>query len=417
MPVFEYRAMNQAGEAVVGTLHSSSVAAAAEALSQQGLSVEHVGVARSTGEPAGRESADPSNEFAYRERPVPQSRAANPLFGRVALSDLLFFFRQLASLHGAGVNPAQSFHTLAGQTRNENLRAIIREMGSDAEAGRPMSLAMQRHPEVFTPLMVGLVRAGEVGGGLEEILRQVSSYIEQEIDLRRMYRRVTLYPKIVLAASVILFGGTNLVIGCVNEDAQRLYNPLATPAVAIPLIALVILGFLFFRIGLKNPAWLYGWDRFTLSVPAIGKPLRGLAMAKFGRAVGTLYKGGVPIYDAVQLGADACGNQFLRSQIYPVIPRLKEGAGITDTFRATGAFSPIVLDMTQTGEQTGNLDQMLHKMADFYEGETETQTHQLAVVTGVLILLVVAIFVGYLLVINYQNILGGRLSEGLDLSE
>ncbi|MFY9233162.1 MAG: type II secretion system F family protein [Fimbriimonadaceae bacterium] len=414
MPVFEYRATNEQGEPITGTLHSASVASAAESLASQGLTVEHVGIAYSPGDLLPQEMA---NAERPRAQPTPfQANVLDPLFGKVPLPDLLFFFRQLASLQNAGVNLAQSLNTLSGQTRNEKLKAIIREMGRGAEAGRPMTETMVRYPEAFSPLIVSLVRAGEQGGNMDGILRQVAEYIDDEIELRRLYRSVTLYPKLVLGVSVLVIVGANWIIGAVG-GGQRLYSPLTDPAILIPLVLVGLWFFFYLRVGLQNPALRYKWDRFILQVPVIGVTLKQLVMAKFGRAVGSLYKGGIPIHDAVQLGADACGNQYLRSEMYPMIARLKEGAGITDSFRQTGAFSPIVLDMTQTGEQTGNLDQMLIKMAEFYEGESKARTHQLAVTTGVVILLFVAIYVGYILVMNYQSILGGRMQDGMDLMD
>jgi type II secretory pathway component PulF len=188
-------------------------------------------------------------------------------------------------------------------------------------------------------------------------------------------------------------------------------TPLSSPLTNIAtwfVLAPIIVGlFLFFRVGLANPRIKYNYDMVTLKIPYLGNTMRQLSMAKFGRAFGALYKGGVPIPKAIQLSADACGNEYLRARINPAAKHLMEGEGIAPTLRGTEAFSPIVLDMVSTGETTGNLDQMLTKLAEFYEGEGETRSHQTAVATGVFIGLIVAAYIGYVVITFYLKLTAG----------
>jgi type II secretory pathway component PulF len=205
--------------------------------------------------------------------------------------------------------------------------------------------------------------------------------------------------------------GANLIIASVAPGAQGLSSPLTTPATWIFLAPIIIFLFLFFRVGLANGGVKYFWDWLIARLPGMGKIMREFSMAKFGRAFGALYKGGIPLTQCVQMAADACGNEYLRSRMYPAVKILESGAGITETFQSTGAFSPLVIDMVQTGEMTGSLDKMLGKMAEFYEDEAATKSTQLAQITGVVLGLLVAIYIGFIVISFYTGYFGGVMKN------
>lgn len=425
MPVYEYRAVDSGGRSVGGTLLSPSLTEAAQSLAGQGLRVEHLGLAAMPGDPLSASSANertgqrsdtarPSSPLGAEATPPPPTgpRAAvmthvvGPLVLKVNLASLQFFFRQLAAMLNAGVGMVQSLDTLSNQTRDPRLKKVIRELREHALVGRPISVGMQRYPEIFSPMMLSLVRVGEASGTLERCLRQLADYIEQEIEIRNLLRRVTFYPKLVIVASIFIIGGAQLVIGALGKTTN-LTSPLTQLGTWLVLAPIIVALFLFVRIGLANPRVKHVWDAFLLGIPFVGGTVRQLTMARFGRAFGVMYAGGVPMPDAVQLAADSCGNEYLRARIYPAVDRLKEGRGVTETFRETGAFNPIVLDMTHTGETTGNLDYMLTKMSEFYEDEGKTKSVQLGHVFGVVVYLAVAAYVGFVVISFYQGYLGG----------
>lgn len=423
MPVFEYTATNPQGEAIRGTLFSQSLAAAAEDLARQGYQVQHVGVASSAGDPvpaefppapnAGTESPRPAEtpRDITSQRPYIMTDIVGPLVMKVPLSQLLFFFRQLATMLHAGVGMVQSLDTLSNQTHDLRLKNVVRELREHALAGRPISVGMQRYPEIFSPLMLSMIRVGEEGGSMDRSLQQIADYVEHEIEIRNLVRRVTIYPKLVIAASIIIVLGTNAIIASLGKQGG-LDSLLTRPTTWLFLGPLIVGLFLFFRVGLANPRIKHTYDEFLLALPGFGKTVRQLCMAKFGRAFGTLYAGGVAVPRAVELAADACGNEYLRSRMYPAAGRLKEGVGITHAFRETGAFSPIVLDMAHTGETTGNLDFMLNKVAEYYEDEGKTRSVQFGYALGVLALLAVAVYVGYTVITFYAGHFSG-LSEAM----
>ncbi|MCB8932066.1 MAG: type II secretion system F family protein [Fimbriimonadaceae bacterium] len=426
MPIFEYQARDERGQDVRGTLHSSSLSAAAEDLAKRGFEVEHVGIAQGLDDPVPREfagrseaasppetparerspSVQPEIDRTTQQRSYMQTHVVGQLVGRVPLAQQLFFFRQLGTMLNAGVSIIQSLDTLAGQARDPRLARIVRELAHHAREGRPLSVGMQRYPEVFSPLMLSLIRAGEEGGMLEGSVKQIAEYLEREIELRNLMRRVTIYPKLVVGASIVIVLATNSIIASLGKSGG-LSSPLTQPATWFVLGPLLVAIYLFVRLGLPNPRIKYNYDQVVLSIPGLGNTVKQLCMAKFGRAFGALYSGGVPVPKATQLAADACGNEYLRARIYPAAKRLEEGSGITETFRATGAFSPIVLDMTHTGETTGNLDAMLQKMAEFYEDEAQTRSVQFAYAFGILALLLVAAYVGYVVVTFYVGYFSG----------
>jgi type II secretory pathway component PulF len=419
MPVFEYRATNEDGKQVTGTVLSANLALAADDLAKRGLQVLQLQSAMAPGDPLAQESYTPppvqprfeqaaSVESGTFQAPPTDPRSkvvtevVGPLVNRVSLSHLMFFFRQLATMLNAGVGMVQALDTLSTQTVDPRLKAVIRELRDHVNAGRPISVVLQRYPEMFSPMILSLVRVGETGGMLERSCRHIAQYLEREIELRNLIRRVTFYPKLVIAASIIIVLATNAIIASLGKQGG-LSSPLTSIGTWLWLGPLLVLIFLFVRVGLHNPRIQHTWQEIMLAIPGLGNTLRQLAMAKFGRAFGALYAGGVPPTEGVKLAADACGNEFMRSRIYPAAQEIQEGGGMADAFRRTGVFSPIVLDMVSTGERTGNVDDMLSKMAEFYEDEAHTRSYQFGMAFGVVCLLAVACYVGYMVVIFYMG--------------
>ncbi len=449
MPTFQYQALKSDGESVNGFVFGTSLDTAMGDLLKRGLNVQSIGVAANAADPlTAQQAAVPytppadahragdgeyiadgrgnlidsnvsvvdavaSDAEGYgghqgtKEGPPTHQRnyistsVLGPVVGKVALSNLAFFFNQLGTMIRAGVPMVQSLDTLASQARDPRFAHIVREMRGHVEAGRPMSAGMQRYPEVFTPVMLSIVRTGEEGGFLDESLFTVASYVEDEIELRNLYRRVTIYPKIVIVASIAIILVANIIIRAISPTATELSSPLTNIKTWYFLTPILIGLFLFFRVGLANYGIKYMWDMFVSYIPFVGKTMRQMAMAKFGRAFGALYRAGVPIPQVIKLSADSCGNEYLRSRLYPASKVLEGGAGITETLRSTGALSPIVMDMVSTGERTGNLDQMLNKMADYYQDEAKTRSVQLGHFVGVVVLLFAAIYIGYVVISFY----------------
>lgn len=424
MPTFEYQATKPDGSTESGLTFGSSLDGVARDLQSRGLTVTRVGLAASANDPlanvaapAPRRSEVPAAQApprsAVEETPAAgpptdqrsyfETSVWGPLAGGVDLKHLAFFFRQGGTMLNAGVPIGQSLNTLAGQARSPKLATILREAVGQVEAGQPMSAAFQRYPEVFSTVVLSVLRAGETGGFVDQAMHTIADYLDQEVELRRLYKKVTFYPKLQLAASAVIIIATNLIVQAVAPGAKGLHSPLTTPATWIVLGPILVFLFLFSRVGLANPRVRYNWDGVVANIPYIGSTMRQVAMARFGRAFAALYASGVPIAPAIRMSADACGNEYLRSRIHPAPERLEGGAGVTETLRDTGAFSPIVLDMVQTGETTGDLDGMLGKMSEFYVAEAEVRQVKLGQVFGVVVSLAVAIYIGYIVITFWQE--------------
>jgi type II secretory pathway component PulF len=419
MPTYQYRAIDQNGQRQSGSVDNVSREAAAKELAKRGWIVQEVVAAPVAGDPIPAGFGRPASPPPAQPEPAtnghapappdataaaPPKDAANPprssafkrhvtepVFGKPPLGPLAFFFRQLAAMLNAGVNPVSALDTMISQTPSAKLRPVITAMRDAAQRNEPLSSAMRQYPAVFTPLMISLCVAGEEGGFQVDALRQCADYIEKEVALRNMIRRATFLPKIQLLVALGIIGGANAIANSVAGRAvfDSPLNRLSTWYVLGPLLIGL---FLFFRSGMTVPSIKHGWDRFVANIPIIGTPVRQFAMAKFGRSLGALYRGGVAIPTAIQYAADSCGNEHIRQQLLFAPRAISQGASIGESLAATGALSPTVLNMIRTGEATGNLDGMLNSMADYYEEEAGVRAIQLSHVLTVCVALFVIIY-------------------------
>jgi type II secretory pathway component PulF len=427
MPTFEYQAKRSDGTFEKGVVIGSSLDSAAQDLSARGLNVTQLGLAHGAGDPIPSEFSNsaavrrPSPTAAETE-PAPnpaaertyfQTSVAGPLIGKVPLTDLVFFFRQSATMLKAGVGMVQTMSTLSAQARDPKLAAVIREISAEVQAGHPISASLRRYPEVVTNVVVSVLEAGERGGFVDDALETIADYLDQEIELRNLYRRATFMPKLELAGSIVVIIGANLIISSINDKAQKLSSPLTNPITWVFLGPLIVAAFLFFRVGLANPNVKTNWDQITSKIPYLGTTLRQIAMAKFGRAFAALYRAGVPLQTTLILAANACGNEYLKALIVPAAHRLEEGEGVAETLAGTNAFSPIVLDMVRTGETTGNLDTMLQKTADFYVEEAKIRQQKLGMTVGLFVLIFVCVYIGYIVISFYVG-MGSGISEQMN---
>lgn len=426
MPVFEYSGFDSEGKTVRGHMVGDSLDSVSRRLADQGLSVNQLGLAQGSGDPLGEiprtvsgaaggatsVSTPPSS--ARIEAPPTESRSRlqtdliGPTVGGVPLSKLQFFFRQLGTMLNAGIEVRQALDTLAHQS-GDPLKSVLLEARDHVAAGRPMSAGFQRYPEIFSPLMMSMIRAGEHGGMIGDQCVRLSDYIQRDIELRNLVRRETMYPKLVFIFSVGIILATNLIINVVAPGKSGIGVPgLIWIVVAIGVVAVLI----FRKYLIQQPAVKHAWDQFLISVPYVGNMVHGFAMAMFGRAFGTLYEAGLPLAESLKLGADSCNNEAVRAKIYPVVNRLNDGAGVHETFALSGAFSPIVLDMVKTGEMTGNMNEMMQKVAEYYEDEGQTKAKQAASIYGLTMLVVVGIYVAYVVISFYVGFATDRVNIG-----
>lgn len=379
MNTFRYTATDDMGHQVSGTVAAESPSAVQDALAERGYKVVHV-----------------DQTGSFRAPSVGRSMG-----GRLSVYALAPFFRQFAVLYRAAVPMQSAFETLEKQTQNSRLRAVLRQMQMDVLSGMGLSKSMARHAPAFSRLEMSMIRAGEEGGFLEKSLFYVADYLDQEIELRRLLRSVLFWPVLVLVFAIMIPPLTNFIIHSMTGKSGLGVGGGFLNDTQLWLVSVVSLVFLVvaFRVAMQSAAFRLGWDHVRIRIPFIGKTVHMLMMARFGRALGALYRGGVPFSSALVLAADATGSELIRERVYVAARKIEEGSSVASALEQSGVFNPMVLAMVRTGENTGEVDQMLENVAEFSEEEAKVRTKQAGMVFGVGVFLLVA---AYVLVIVLQ---------------
>lgn len=455
MPIFEYTATDQVGRPIKGTLFSASIGNARTDLLQRGLQIESLQAAVdefpavSEVQPVQTPRPAPAapNANPYQAPPAqnpnpnpagsptpgaspnsgiptvgPMGQAANPgvreaFTQAVDLSSLYLFFRQMGTLVNAGIGVPSALESMTRQSRNHHLQGIAFELQKHTQDGGEMNEGMLHYPTVFSPLMVSMVRSGEKGGFLAQTLNELAGYLEDEIELRNLIRRETFWPKLTLGFSFGLIIIVNLIMQYVIKNTMfLLWSPLTELSTWFVLGPICIAIFVFVKYGLKRGDIRLWWDQLIAWVPYFGVTNRQFAMAKFGRAFAALYRGGTALPEALILASDSCGNTYISAAMKPAVAKLQAGMGITEAMASTGVMDPLVLDMLATGERTGQIDQMLINMGDFYQEEAKVRSKKSAAVFGLIVFLCVAIYVGIIVVKFWSGYFNTILGAGDQLS-
>jgi type IV pilus assembly protein PilC len=333
-------------------------------------------------------------------------------YGRVKLSDLAIFARQFSTMLDAGVSLIRCLDVLQAQTNNARLRKILMDLSARVESGESLSRSMARHPKAFSQLIIGLIRAGEVGGVLEESLQRIAGFLEKDVELRRKIRSALTYPVIVLLAAIgiVIF----LVSWLVPQFAQ-LFKELGIKELPAPTQFLVDLSALFtqrwyvviiavvailiaYKLFVSTRVGRRVADRVKLRVPVFGPLHHKIVMARFSRTMGTLLASGVPILQAMETVAGVVGNSVVSDAVIESRARIREGEKIADPLQRSKMFPPMVVHMVSVGEESGSLDHMLNKIADFYENEVEMTIASLTAAIEPVMIVLLGIIVGFIVI-------------------
>jgi len=353
-----------------------------------------------------------------RLRPISVNSKAkdfNIQFGTgIKTREVVIFTRQFATMINAGLPLVQSLTILAEQTENKNLRKITNAVLQDIQSGQTLADSMRKHPKVFTDLYVNMVAAGEAGGILDTILLRLAAFLEKNDALIRKIKGAMTYPAVMLF--VVVACTTVLLWKVVPVFAQMftgagLQLPLPTRVVLAlsgflqSYIWLVILGFvaLIFAIRqyYKTDSGQLQIDRLMLRLPVLGNLVRKSAVSRFTRTLGTLVSSGVSILEGLQITARTAGNRVVHDAVMQSRASIAGGATIADPLRASGVFPPMVVQMINVGEQTGGLDEMLNKIADFYDDEVDAAVQALTSILEPIMIVVMGIVIGGIVVAMY----------------
>jgi type IV pilus assembly protein PilC len=391
MASYVFKAMDLAGAKATGEVEAESKQSVADQLKARGLIVLDI------------EAKGGSKELKL------------PFGNSVKAIDLTVMTRQLSTMVSSGMTILRALYVLEAQTESKPLVEVIVKVRKDVEAGLPLSDALERHPKTFSPLFVAMTRAGETGGMLETSLLRIATQLEAEDSLRRQVKSAMMYPAVVLAfAFVVLiglvafivpvfvgvfeqFGGdlpaiTKLTVGLSNIVTTKWY-----------LLIAVGFGVVFaFRKWKTSTAGRGQWDAFRLRFPfKIGEIVQKISLARWSRTLSALVTAGVPLLQALDITAKTAGNRVVENAMADVIESVKRGGTIADPLKALPVFPGMVTHMVGVGEETGALDQMLTKIADFYEDQVNASVKSLTSILEPLMLVVVGGIVGFIVISMY----------------
>jgi type IV pilus assembly protein PilC len=333
----------------------------------------------------------------------------------VKTKDILVFTRQLATMIDAGLPLVQCLEILANQSENKSFARILQQVKANVESGSSFSDALRKHPKVFDELYVNLVAAGEVGGILDTILNRLATYIEKSVKLKRQVKGAMVYPIAILCVAIlVIFVMLGKVIP-VFEDMYKEFKGATLPAPTQFVINLsngfldhwyiffgVIIGFIVgLTLMLRHPRGRLLFDAFILKVPVIGSVLRKVVVARFTRTLGTLLASGVPILDALEICARTAGNKVVERAIFYARAKISEGKDLAQPLTESKVFPAMVCQMIGVGEQTGAMDQMLQKIADFYEDEVDVAVSAMTALMEPLMMVFLGGMIGGLIVAMY----------------
>ena len=370
MPTYSYKVRNQTGEIINGVIDAPNTDSVAEQLFSKGYT--------------------PIKIEAEEEIRSPIEKGWQ-IFDKVKDEDLIVFSRQLATLVTSGISFIRSMDTLAEQTKSRKLRKIIEEIRREVEGGSSFSDALAKFPKVFSPLYISMVRVGEEAGVLDDILNRLSSLLEHDATTRARVKAATRYPVIVVISMIIAFLVlTTFVVPKFASLYQSAKVELPFPTLVLiflnkairgywPLLLAAIAGVIFaFRGYIRTPSGRWNLDKFKLRVPIIGSVVEKTVMSRFARIFSTLYSSGIPMLHALDIVAGTLGNIIIARAVEVIKESVREGKGLAVPMASTMVFTPMVTQMVAVGEETGALDDMLTKVADYYDLEVEYAIKNLA---------------------------------------
>jgi type II secretion system protein F len=390
MPLYAYKAKKDDGSTVTGTLQAETERGAVDALGRQGIFPleirEHGGM-----------GAGPRVEAKRRRR--------------ITTDEIGLFTQQLGDLLKAGVPLNRALSTLSQQTSNQELADVVDKVRQDVSAGKSLHESLAKHPRLFAPLYVSMVKAGEAGGFLEDVLFRLALFIEKDQELKSRLKAALAYPAllIILGVAAIAFlmvffiprfseifkdmggslPGSTKIVMAVSYFVRDYWAALVAVAIVV-VIALQKTG--------ESAAGRRAMDRFKVALPLFGDIARKNAIARFTRTLGTLLKSGVPILSALGIAKEAMGNVVLQDDIEEASAGVKQGRGLADILRRSRQFPAMVVDMIAVGEESGNLDEVLVNVAESYDRQVDRAVKVFVTLFEPMLLVFMAAIIGFVVI-------------------
>ena len=397
MPLFKYVAKNMESKTIAGELEAADRNTLLKKLREKDLII--VSVTEISG--------------------VPGRGRGKTFFGGkgVDLDDIVIFSRQLATMVDAGIPLVSALDILGEQLENKTFSGIILESRDAIEAGSSLSDALAKHPRVFSSLFVNMVKAGESSGMLDEILDRLATYLEKSNNLQKKVRSALIYPSVITVMAITITAVLLLKVIPVFKDIFAGFGAaLPRPTQVLINISDFLRNYFFFAVAaigviifllarfLRTETGRLKFDTFILKVPIFGALLTKVAVSKFTRTLSTLVKSGVPILNSLEIVGRTSGNKLVERAVVKVHSSIKEGENIAEPLSKSGIFPSMVVRMVSVGEQTGELEKMLSKVADFYDAQVDTAVNGLTSLIEPLIIAFLGIVIGTVVICMFLPI-------------
>jgi type IV pilus assembly protein PilC len=391
---YAYRVRTKDGRVLEGKMDAAGEAAVANRLRQQGMTPINIS----------------------KEAKVSMKMELKLLPKKVKLKDLAIFSRQFATMISSGLSLLRTLNILSEQTENPTLQKAIETVRDDVERGSSLSAAMTKHPKIFSHLFTSMVRAGEEGGQLETVLVRLAEGLEADYKLRQKIKSAMTYPIVVAGIAVILLSAMLLFIvpnfagmfeglgGELPLPTKILVSLSAQAKIIIPvLVILFIAGTIVYkRLRRSNASFRYRADKLKLKIPVFGDLFTKVGVSRFSRTLALLLRAGVPVLQALDIVADTTGNEVLSRAALDVKEAVRSGESMSGPLANHAVFPPMVVQMIAVGEDTGALDSMLDKVADFYDQEVESTTESLTALLEPIMIAVLGAIVGGMVIALYM---------------
>jgi type IV pilus assembly protein PilC len=392
MPIFTYSGRTRGGQTITGEMEAATREAVVARLRSQQV-------------------------MATAVRGKPRDIVIPGFGGGVGDKDIVVFTRQFATMIDAGLPLVQCLEILASQQENKVFKKVLVEIRQSVEGGSTFAAALKQHPKVFTSLYANMVEAGEAGGILDTILNRLAQYMEKAMALKKKVKSAMIYPSTIVSVAIIvvifllvfviptfksMFEGFNATLPLptvIILEASRIVRGYAIYGLAAVVVAVFALRSWYQTTGGKTTI-----DALLLKSPIFGMLIRKVAVAKFTRTLGTLISSGVAILDGLEITARTAGNKIVEQAVLRTRSSIAEGKTIAEPLKASGVFPPMVVQMIAVGEQTGALDAMLGKIADFYDEEVDTAVANLTSLLEPLLMVFLGVVIGGVVIAMYLPI-------------
>ncbi len=404
MPTFTYKARDSKGALIQGAMEADGRQVVVSRLQAMGLFPVAI-----DGSGAGRSRASAASRKTGVLGRIESMRAAGSQ--RIRTSDMASFNRQLADLLSAGVALVKALSILVTQTPNLRLREVLGEINSDVQGGDTFATALSKHKKVFSPLYVAMVRAGETGGMLDNVLQRLADFSEQEETLKGKVKSALAYPVVMIVAGA---GAIAVMMTVVVPKIVKIFAEL-NQALPLPtqmlisstdflarrwwllLLVGVVVGGAVWRF-LQSDEGRRLWHRTQLRLPLFGPIIQKREVARFSRTLGALLHNGVPILSALDIVREVAMNVLVKDEVDTISENVTQGAGVARALKSSRIFPPTVVNMINVGEETGRLDAVLGKVADSYETEVDRSVKTLTSLIEPIIIMVMALVVGFIVI-------------------